>query len=163
MALPPPLRSLIPPMRRHSPPGPGCGKFYLFSNESLRMGVINKTKIEKTWIVRLGPEEIGILLRPGGRPRNESGPVGEDAPREKASRPPSDAGVEGGPRFLLTRFRRTHRLVRSSLAGLSPGRCNSLTRKESLFYFGLLCNWKTCTFLAASRKIPGSRRRLFPH
>jgi hypothetical protein len=87
----------------------------------------------------LGPEEIGILLCPRVRPRNESGPVGEGAPGENAYSPPADAGIKGRPRFLMTRFRRTHRLVRSSPAGLSPGRWNWVTSKECLFYFGLLC------------------------
>jgi hypothetical protein len=92
----------------------------------------------------------GFISARGGRPRNESGPVEEDAPGEKTSFPLSDAGIEGEPRFLLIRFREDHRLVRSSPAGLSPGRGNSLTSKECLFYFGLLCKFDFVGIIAVS-------------
>jgi len=60
---------------------------------------MNKPKIEKTRIAALNLGSSRDSLRPGGRPRNESGPAGDDFPGEKASPPPSDAEIEGRLRF----------------------------------------------------------------
>jgi hypothetical protein len=74
----------------------------------------------------------------GGRPRNEIQPAEGDRP-PRGRGPVPFAGIEGRPRFLLTRSREDRRLVRSSPAGFPLGRSDSLTQKVCLFYFGLLC------------------------
>jgi len=61
------------------------------------------------------------ILSPGGRPRNESGPAGDDGPGEKTFPPLSDARIEEWQSFLFPPVREDNRFVRSSPAGLPPG------------------------------------------
>jgi hypothetical protein len=115
--------------------GPGALEIFRVRDKVL---IINKAKIEKTRIVRLEPGGSRDSSLPGEKTEERERTGGRRRTGRKSLTSASDAGIEGGPRSLLTRFRRTHCLVRSSPAGLSHGHWNSLTSKECLFYFGLL-------------------------
>jgi hypothetical protein len=53
---------------------------FLGPGASIWRQIINKAKIEKTWIALGVMDQARIHSRPWGRPRNESGPAGDDAP-----------------------------------------------------------------------------------
>jgi hypothetical protein len=107
-----------------SPPYNPLGKACLHPRGKPR-GTRQSVVIEKTWIVPLTFGSRPDSSRPVGRPRNESGPAGEDSPGESASPPPSDAEIEGRLNFLLIRPGKITTLSGRIPQGSPPGDSDS--------------------------------------